>query len=389
MAVYVIPRDRNNIWRGGGRGGGILDLLGQALFQPMLQRDALARQYKYDERLANQKHDLDLAVKQADWDRRDYEANRVIEAYNRDPRRAVGGGEMLAFLPGLGYNGNVSDVAQWALPQMITVDQGDQKTVAPVYSGGFIGNGETYDVGLSPQEAGTLALSTRAAELEEWKARQAVALEREKARRGAGPALVPLQGYANDAGNPLLYNQYTGQTVPLYGAKPIQQQPNMAQTALTASEIVKNIFPPGGADGNFGVQTGGEGAAGGDRVSVFREMLNALGGGRAPAPVFPGYGCEFDAPDAFGRALSNMNAGGGGGVIPRLAAAPQQGASAPSFREQLHNRRHGDAPVAVPGTPQASAQKPFISAAAVSQYAKKFGMSEEQAREELTRFNSQ
>lgn len=199
MAVYVIPRNRNNIWWGGGRGGGsgILDLLGQALIQPMLQRDAAARQYKYDERLANQKHNLDLQMKNAEWDRRDYEANRFIEAYNRDPRRAVGGGEMLAFLPGLGYNGNVSDVAAWALPQMMTIDQGNQKTVAPVYSGGFIGNGETYDMGLSPQEAGTLALAQRKAAFDEQMARDKNAREWYVARntvRGGGKAADPYAG---------------------------------------------------------------------------------------------------------------------------------------------------------------------------------------------------
>lgn len=199
MAVYVIPRNRNNIWWGGGRGGGsgILDLLGQALIQPMLQRDAAARQYKYDERLANQKHNLDLQMKNAEWDRRDYEANRFIEAYNRDPRRAVGGGEMLAFLPGLGYNGNVSDVAAWALPQMMTIDQGSQKTVAPVYSGGFIGNGETYDMGLSPQEAGTLALAQRKAAFDEQMARDKNAREWYVARntvRGGGKAADPYAG---------------------------------------------------------------------------------------------------------------------------------------------------------------------------------------------------
>ena len=34
MAVYFMPRDRNNFWWGGGRGGGVLDLIGQALIQP-------------------------------------------------------------------------------------------------------------------------------------------------------------------------------------------------------------------------------------------------------------------------------------------------------------------------------------------------------------------
>lgn len=165
MAVYFMPRDRNNFWWG----GGVLDLIGQALIQPMLQRDALARQYNYDNRLAQQKHDLDLAMKNAEWGRRDYEANRFIEGYNRDPRRSAGGGEMLAFLPGLGYKGNVSDVAQWALPQMATIDQGNQKTVAPIYSGGFIGNGETYDMGLSPKEAADVAIAKRGADLAERK----------------------------------------------------------------------------------------------------------------------------------------------------------------------------------------------------------------------------
>ena len=197
MAVYDLrDRQNNNIWWGGGRGG-ILDLLGQYLLQPMIMREMAAKQYDYDTRLVNQKHELDLQMKNAEWNRRNYEASRFIEAYNRDPRRAVGGGEMLAFLPGLGYNGNVSDVAAWALPQMMTIDQGDQKTVAPVYSGGFIGNGESYDVGLSPQEAGALTLAQRKADFDEQMAREKNAREWYVARnaaRGNGAAADPYAG---------------------------------------------------------------------------------------------------------------------------------------------------------------------------------------------------
>ncbi len=391
MTVYFAPSNRYNLWTGGSGRTGILDLIGQALIQPMLQRDAAARQYRYDSRLADEearrKHELDLATKNAEWNREDHLINEHDRYVRENPSAIPGTGGATATFLALGGKGDLAQYQPYLLPQSQSIDLGGQVQTRAWNPDGTVAEGATYNKTLSPLEAGTLALSTRAAELEEWKARQAAALEREKARRGTGPALVPLQGYTNDAGNPLLYNQYTGVTVPLYGAKPVQQQPNMAQTALTASEIVKNIFPSGGADGSYGVQLGETGAAG-DRVSVFRELLSAFGGGGAPAPAFPGYGGEFDDSAAFGRALSNMNTGGGGGVAPQPAATQPQSDGAPSFQKRLRDRRHGDAPVAVPGTPQASVKKPFVSAAAVANYAKQFGMSEEAARDELTRFNS-
>lgn len=384
MAVYVIPRNRNNIWWGGGRGGGggILDLLSQALIQPMLQRDALARQYKYDERLANQKHNLDLQMKNAEWDRRDYEANRFIEAYNRDPRRAVGGGEMLAFLPGLGYNGNVSDVAAWALPQMMTIDQGNQKTVAPVYSGGFIGNGETYDMGLSPQEAGTLALAQRKAAFDEQMARDKNAREWYVARntvRGGGKAADPYAGI-NAAANLFeaisKFNPGSGGSggagslnIPgMEGLGAGAQQPpiDMSETLSLANRLVTEELNHryGPAPGNG---------------LTFDDMLALNGGVFGGTPMLSDFNNGLP-PEAGMEDTAT--------ITPQPTTPQQQGAGAPSFRERLRDWRTGDAPVAVPGTPQASAKKPFVSAAAVANYAKQFGISEEAARDELTRFNS-
>ena len=380
MAVYDLrDRQNNNIWWGGGRGG-ILDLLGQYLLQPMIMREMAAKQYDYDTRLANQKHNLDLQMKNAEWDRRDYEANRFIEAYNRDPRRAVGGGEMLAFLPGLGYNGNASDVAAWALPQMMTIDQGDQKTVAPVYSGGFIGNGETYDMGLSPQEAGTLALAQRKAAFDEQMARDKNAREWYVARntvRGGGKAADPYAGINAAANlfesiskfNPGGSGGAGSLNIPgMEGLGGGTQQPpiDMSETLSLANRLVTEELNHryGPAPGNG---------------LTFEDMLALNGGAFGGSPMLSDFNNGLP-PEAGMEDTAT--------ITSQTAAAQQQSAGAPSFRERLRDWRTGDAPVAVPGTPQASAKKPFVSAAAVANYAKQFGISEEAARDELTRFNS-
>lgn len=363
MAVYFMPRDRNNFWWGGGRGGGgVLDLIGQALIQPMLQRDALARQYNYDNRLAQQKHDLDLAMKNAEWDRRDYEARRFIEGYNRDPRRSAGGGEMLAFLPGLGYKGNVSDVAQWALPQMATIDQGNQKTVAPIYSGGFIGNGETYDMGLSPKEAADVAIAKRGADLAERKFADESARNWYIARqtaRGGGKAPDPFAGIksAADLYEALSkFNQGGDGGIPgvsSMGGNGAQTPDKLAGTYDLAQYFLRGAI----------AQALGQAPQG---ASSFEDVLSANGG-------------LFGGPT-----LGYYN----GGVQPdtdmedtaTIVPGRTPGGEDPEYLGKLGLNPRGWAALAEPA--------PQISDEAVRRYSQKWGISEEDARNELSQFVS-
>lgn len=153
MAVYFMPRDRNNFWWGGGRGGGgVLDLIGQALIQPMLQRDALARQFNYQQRLEAD----DRAYRLAQLDR----LARGIDARGDMP---VGAGDTIAGLVGSG--GNLRDFQGYYVPQVTTTDYGDRKEIRSVNqwdTDPIVGN-----VGLSPKEAEDVAIARRGADLAE------------------------------------------------------------------------------------------------------------------------------------------------------------------------------------------------------------------------------
>lgn len=190
MAVYFMPRDRNNFWWGGGRGGGgVLDLIGQALIQPMLQRDALARQFNYQQRLEAD----DRAYRLGLLDR----LARGIDARGDMP---VGAGDTIAGLVGSG--GNLRDFQGYYVPQLTTTDYGDRKEIRSVNQ--WDTDPIVGDVGLSPKEAEDVAIARRGADLAERQfadesarnwfiARNNAAIAAQNAR-GGGRAADPYAG---------------------------------------------------------------------------------------------------------------------------------------------------------------------------------------------------
>lgn len=384
MAVYVIPRNRNNIWWGGGRGGGggILDLLSQALIQPMLQRDALARQYKYDARLADQKHNLDLQLEQARWGRQDDLINQHDLFVRENPNAIPGTGGATATFLALGGKGDLAQYQPYLLPQSQSIDLGGQVHTRGWNPNGTVVEGATYDKTLSPNEAGTLALATRKTALEEEMARAENARKDRLANYtiygggGGGKASDPYAGI-NAAAN--LFEAISkfnpggggGGSLNIPGMEGLgagaQQPPiDMSETLSLANRLVTEEL-----NRRYGLAPG--------NGLTFEDMLALNGGVFGGSPMLSDFNNGLP-PEAGMEDTAT--------ITPQPAAAQPQGAGAPSFRERLRDWRTGDAPVAVPGTPQASAKKPFVSAAAVANYAKQFGISEEAARDELTRFNS-
>lgn len=374
MAVYVIPRNRNNIWWGGGRGGGsgILDLLGQALIQPMLQRDALARQFNYQQRLEAD----DRAYRMGILDR----IARGIDARGDMP---VGAGDTIAGLVGAGAN--LKDFQGYYVPQVTTTDYGNRKEIRSVNQ--WDTDPIVGAVGLSPKEAEDVALAKRGADLAERQFADANALEWYVARQNAAIAANNARGGGKAA------DPYAG-----------------INAAANLFEAISK-FNPGGSGGAGSLNIPGmEGLGGGtqqppidmsETLSLANRLVTEeLNHRYGPAP---GNGLTFDNMLAlnggvFGGSpmLSDFNNGlppeagmeDTATITPQPTTPQPQSAGTPSFRERLRDWRTGDAPVAVPGTPQVSAKKLFVSAAAVARYAKEIGISEEQARDELARRNS-
>lgn len=190
MAVYDLrDRQNNNIWWGGGRGGGILDLIGQALIQPMIMRDAMARQYKYQLRLDDAEREYNEANRQ-----------KFAAGVRQTPGFVSGSDLMYAYGPSIGYNGNVADITAALMPRQLDTNTGDTIVSRTLLPDGSESTRTTFNIGMSPQEAGALALAQRNAEFEEQMARDknarewALANAQIAATRGGGKASDPYAG---------------------------------------------------------------------------------------------------------------------------------------------------------------------------------------------------
>ncbi|MCD8234646.1 MAG: UxaA family hydrolase [Cloacibacillus porcorum] len=150
-------RDRNsyNVWNGR---GGIADILSAALISPMLQRDAAARDYKYQSRLA-----AEAAQRQAES-----EASKrsAYDAYTADLSDAFSGmgynpatGRALGRLIQLGAN--VKDAERYILPQTESYNTGKEivtRKVGP-YDNASIGDDYKLGVSMSPYQEAQSALT--------------------------------------------------------------------------------------------------------------------------------------------------------------------------------------------------------------------------------------
>lgn len=192
MTVYVIPRQRNNLWLGGSGGGGILDLLGKALIDPMVNRDALARQYKYDARLADQKHNLDMEAKRAQWGRDDVLVAQHDKYVSQNPNAApgIGGAMATAALLNGGdkrgqFIGDMNQYGQYLLPQYKDVDTGGKIVSRQMSPMGNELRRDEFDKSLSPWESGYLDMANKQRAFEEEMQRDKNAREWYVARQTA------------------------------------------------------------------------------------------------------------------------------------------------------------------------------------------------------------
>lgn len=365
MAVYFMPRDRNNFWWGGGRGGGgVLDLIGQALIQPMLQRDALARQYKYDTRLADQKHNLDLQLEQARWGRQDDLIDRHDLYVRENPNAIPGTGGATATFLALGGKGDLAQYQPYLLPQSQSIDLGGQVHTRGWNPNGTVVEGATYGKTLSPYEEGQLAVARQEAATKDWAARQQAAINRyiatHNTRGGGGKAPDRFAGI-NSAAN--LYEAIgkLRQSVGNGGIEGLtalngggaQQPDRLAGTYDLAQYFLRGAI----------AQALGQAPQG---ASSFEDVLSANGG-------------LFGGPT-----LGYYN----GGVQPdtdmedtaTIVPGRTPGGEDPEYLGKLGLNPRGWAALAEPA--------PQISDEAVRRYSQKWGISEEDARNELSQFVS-
>lgn len=183
MSVIVVPTSKYNIWTGYGSGSnagtsGILGTINKLLIDPMLQRDALAKQYTYNARLSQQaalqaqaKADADRAALQADRE-------QYMEGVRQNPGIIPGTDKVLAYGPTLGIKSDLKDTQPFLLPtQAKDIDAQNNIVSRTINPNGATLNTTTTPVGISPKDKETLALLAQKQAADQKLAQQELALK--------------------------------------------------------------------------------------------------------------------------------------------------------------------------------------------------------------------
>lgn len=183
MSVIVVPTSKYNIWTGYGSGSnagtsGILGTINKLLIDPMLQRDALAKQYTYNARLSQQ--EALQAQAKADADRAALQADR--EQYMAGVRQnqgiIPGTDKVLAYGPALGIKSDLKDTQAFLVPtQAKDIDAQNNIVSRTINPNGATLNTTTTPVGISPKDKETLALLAQKQAAAQKLAQQTLALK--------------------------------------------------------------------------------------------------------------------------------------------------------------------------------------------------------------------
>lgn len=291
MAVYFQPA-RDPWYKGP------LELLASSLIGGMMQRDSAARDYKYKTRLAEDEAARNTAEAERQQAVKNGYLDQVMRGVNANGNQLPGTADFLA--GAIGSGADLQKLQAYWLPQMLTVDQGNQKTVAPAWQNGTVGDGRSYQMGMSPQAAGTLDIARQKMALEQWEAQQQAAYRNRALGISAGNANRPNLTFANgmtDAnGNPVMIDRKTGRVVPLTGVKMAQGGNDALDTILKKAQIVNAFYPPlkgGGQTDYVNMDINGTGGATGQASAYGQQreaMIKALLSGDTQVPVLGGSG---------------------------------------------------------------------------------------------------
>ena len=151
MAVYFAPSTRNYVSI-----GDLLTTIGGGLLNQMFARDAAAKQYKYNSRLAAEADSRKAdAVAAANAERRGY-IEMLQNGVNANPHQQGGAADFLG--GAIGSGASLKELQNYWLPNIATVNTGDKMNLVPSWSNGTFGEEQSYDMGIDPAKAQALAL---------------------------------------------------------------------------------------------------------------------------------------------------------------------------------------------------------------------------------------
>ena len=240
MAVYFEPKRQDYTL-------GIIDLLGRHVLGPMMDRTSQAKRFEYEQRLlADQDARKVAEAQRQEAVKRGY-LDQAAAGIRNNPHQLPGSAE---FIPGMvGAGVNMKDLQNYWIPQQEQIDLGGTKLSRPLFPDGQAGEGQQFDVTMTPQQIGMMDIAKQELALKDWKAHQEAAqgwAGVSNANRNANSPHYTLNGdYVDANGNVVMIDTKTGAVKTLPGIvkrpdAPVAQQNPMVNAKL-ASEIYKNV----------------------------------------------------------------------------------------------------------------------------------------------------
>ena len=240
MAVYFEPQRKP--WY-----EGPLSMLAGTLLNNALQRTDKAKQFEYEQKLiADQDARKVAEAQRQEAVKRGY-LDQAAAGIRNNPHQLPGSAD---FIPGMvGAGANMQHLQNYWIPQQEQIDLGGTKLSRPLFSDGQAGEGQQFDVTMTPQQIGMMDIAKQELALKDWKTRQEAAqgwAGVSNANRNANSPHYTMNGdYVDANGNVVMIDTKTGAVKTLPGIvkrpdAPVAQQ-NPIVNAKLASEIYKNV----------------------------------------------------------------------------------------------------------------------------------------------------
>ncbi|MDO5116695.1 MAG: hypothetical protein Q4D58_11465 [Synergistaceae bacterium] len=275
MTVYDM-RDKNS---GGISVNNLLYMIGGRFLDNMLARDAAAREYKYKSRL-----DAETAERSAlEAQRvRDFELSKIDKGYARqddligrhdayvreNPHVIPGMGGAMGTFIALGGNADAAQYQRYLLPEQEQINTGDKIISRTLYPDGTHGGATSFNVGLSPKEAGELGV--KQGELDSMRRYRngMLANDRDRIFQEHTPMWTLLDGYVDENGNLVERDQW-GNRRPATGIKPVMPEEDPLARDLRILSLLEG--DKSGAGGRPAFR--GYGAEGGGNLQKLKEIV--------------------------------------------------------------------------------------------------------------------
>lgn len=278
MAVYFEPQRKP--WY-----EGPLTMLAGTLLNNALQRTDKAKQFEYEQKLIADQDARKVAEAQRQESVKSGYIDMLRGGVGQNPHQQPGSADFIG--GAIGAGANMKDLQNYWVPPQEQIDLGGTKLSRPIFPDGQGGEGQQFDVTMTPQQIGMMDIAKQELALKDWKTHQEAAqgwAGVSNANRNANSPHYTMNGdYVDANGNVVMIDTKTGAVKTLPGivkrpGAPVAQQ-NPIVNAKLASEIYKNVT------GSYPMP---ETIAAGDPIYKYILAQMGIGGkGAAPTPRVP------------------------------------------------------------------------------------------------------